>query len=173
MHEYLYIWEKKCSRGTSHNFVLPPETSHMLILAVRVHCTTGTDCRTAELQKLPQNLLTLGKLKKTKTTNKEVSVLCVRDVKHLDCKRTVLEWRLSVTNTPGVAGAVLQTPSSFIGYLIKVTVTQIICYHNKFAVGEYVHVHSVFWKVWSVKCSQITKFKLKIHGLEPQTNLCY
>ena len=36
-----------------------------------------------------------------------------------------------------------------------------------------VHVHSVDLKVWSVKCSQITKFTLAIHALEPQINQCY
>ena len=35
-------------------------------------------------------------------------------------------------------------------------------FHNKFAFGEYIHVHSLVLKVWSVKCSQITMFTLKI-----------
>ena len=30
-------------------------------------------------------------------------------------------------------------------------------FQNKFVFGEYVHVHSVVLKVWSVKCSTITK----------------
>ena len=34
--------------------------------------------------------------------------------------------------------------------------------HIKFAFGEYIHVHSVVFNVLSVKCSQITKFTLKI-----------
>ena len=46
-------------------------------------------------------------------------------------------------------------------------------FHNKLAFGEYVHVHSVVLKVWSVKCSQNTKLTLKIHALEPQINPCY
>ena len=49
----------------------------------------------------------------------------------------------------------------------------LVFFHNKFAFGEYVHVHSVVLKVWFVKYSQITKFKLKIHALEPQINPCY
>ena len=40
-------------------------------------------------------------------------------------------------------------------------------FHNKFAFGEYVHIHSKVLKVWSVKCSQITKFALMIHAVEP------
>ena len=34
--------------------------------------------------------------------------------------------------------------------------------HNKFALSEYTHVHSVVLKVWFVKYSQITMFTLKI-----------
>ena len=33
---------------------------------------------------------------------------------------------------------------------------------NKFALGEYVHVHSVVYNFWFVKCLQITKFTPKI-----------
>ena len=35
-------------------------------------------------------------------------------------------------------------------------------FRNKFTFGEYIHVHSVGLKAWFVKCSQITKFTLKI-----------
>ena len=34
-------------------------------------------------------------------------------------------------------------------------------FHNQFAFGEQVHVHSVFLKVWFVKCSKIANFTLK------------
>ena len=50
---------------------------------------------------------------------------------------------------------------------------EFLFFHDKFSFGEYVHEHSVVLKVWSVKCSQITKFTLKIHTLEPQINPCY
>ena len=57
--------------------------------------------------------------------------------------------------------------------LLKDTVTLHVSFHNMFAFGEYVHVHSVVFNVWSVKCSQITRFNLKIHALGPQINPCY
>ena len=43
-------------------------------------------------------------------------------------------------------------------------------FHNKCAFGEYVHVYSVVSEGWSVKCSKITKFTIKIHPIEPQIN---
>ena len=43
---------------------------------------------------------------------------------------------------------------------------------NKFTFNVYIHVDYVVLKVWSVKWSQITKFKLKIYPLEPQINPC-
>ena len=45
---------------------------------------------------------------------------------------------------------------------LKVPSHDFFLLHNKFAFGEYIHVHSVVLKVWFVKCSQITKFTPKI-----------
>ena len=45
-------------------------------------------------------------------------------------------------------------------------------FHNKFAFGEYIHVHSVVLKIWFVKCSQITKFTLKITLLSTKKTSC-
>ena len=80
-------------------------------------------------------------------------------------------------NRPGVAGAVLQTASSVIDSLIHSFIkgirTCIFFFYNKFASGEYVHVHSVVLKDWSLKCSQIIKITPKIHALEPLVNSWY
>ena len=46
--------------------------------------------------------------------------------------------------------------------IFKVLSHDFFFFHNKFALGEYVHVHTVVLKVWFVKCSQSTKFMLKI-----------
>ena len=40
---------------------------------------------------------------------------------------------------------------------LKVTVTRFFFINNKFAFGEYIHVHSVVSKVWFVKCLQIMR----------------
>ena len=45
---------------------------------------------------------------------------------------------------------------------LKVQSHDFFFFHNKFAFGEYIHVHSVVFKVWFVKCSQIMMFTLKI-----------
>ena len=45
---------------------------------------------------------------------------------------------------------------------LKVPSHEFFFFHNKFAFGEYNHVHSAVLKVWFVKYSQITKFTLKI-----------
>ena len=49
-----------------------------------------------------------------------------------------------------------------------------ICFifHNKFAFDEYIHVYSVVLTVWFVKCSQITKFTLKIMLLSTKKTSC-
>ena len=55
-------------------------------------------------------------------------------------------------NIPGVAGAVPSITKGIVPWFF---------FYNKFAFGEYIHVHSVALKVWFVKCSQIMKFMLK------------
>ena len=54
------------------------------------------------------------------------------------------------------------TGSKVTAICLKVQSRDFFFFHNKFAFGQYIQVHSVVLKVWFVKCSQITMFTLKI-----------
>ena len=60
-----------------------------------------------------------------------------------------------------IEGIHLRLSVSFLG-LLRVQSHDFLFFHNKFAFGEYIHVHSVVLNVWFVKCSQITMFTVKI-----------